>query len=279
MGNTGAISVEEGKTLKHEVEFVKGLKFDRGYMSPFFVNNQKSSTCEMESPYILLINKKISTLQEVFKFLEFAHQKNKHLLIVAEDIESEALGTLILNKLKGSIRICTVKSPGFGDNRTSQLNDMAILTGAELVDPDLGMKLEECDVNILGSAKRVVVTKDDTIIIDGQGDKDKIRERVDSIKTQLDQASSEYDREKLQERKAKLSSGVGVIKVGGATEVEVKEAKDRLDDAIQATQCALDQGIVVGGGCALLYASQKLSEVKLDSFDQMHGVKVLQKAL
>lgn len=279
VGPTGAITVEEGKTLHHEIEFVEGLKFDRGYMSPYFATNPKNNTCELDNPLILLANTKVSSVQSIYKYLEFAVAQNKPLLIVAEDVDSEPLATLILNKLKGALRVCCVKAPAFGNNRKNQMTDIAILTGGELIDTEIGMSLESGDTSILGSAKKVIINKDDTIIIDGAGDHDAISKRVEQIRQEVDGTSSEYDREKLNERQAKLSGGVGVIKVGGATEVEVKEIKDRLHDAIQATRCALDEGIVVGGGCALLYASQALKNLKLENFDQQHGVEIMIRAL
>lgn len=279
VGVTGAITVEEGKTLHHEIEFVEGLKFDRGYMSPYFVTNQKNNTCEIENPLILLANTKVTTLQSIYPYLEFAVNQNRPLVIVCEDVESEPLTTLILNKLKGAIRVCCVKSPGFGDNRKSQMSDIAILTGGSVIDPEIGQTFENSDTSILGSAKKLVITKDDTTIINGAGDKAEITKRVQQIRDEMDQATSEYNREKLAERQAKLSGGVGVIKVGGATEVEVKEIKDRITDALQATKCALDEGIVVGGGAALLYASQVLKSIKLDNMDQQLGVEIMAQAL
>ena len=279
VGVTGAITVEEGKTLHHEIEFVEGLKFDRGYMSPYFVTNQKNNTCEIENPLILLANTKVTTLQSIYPYLEFAVNQNRPLVIVCEDVESEPLTTLILNKLKGAIRVCCVKSPGFGDNRKSQMSDIAILTGGSVIDPEIGQTFENSDTSILGSAKKLVITKDDTTIINGAGDKAEITKRVQQIRDEMDQATSEYNREKLAERQAKLSGGVGVIKVGGATEVEVKEIKDRITDALQATKCALDEGIVVGGGAALLYASQVLKSIKLDNMDQQLGVEIMAHAL
>lgn len=279
VGPHGAITVEEGKTLAHEIEQVEGLKFDRGYMSPYFATNAKSSTCELDSPLILLLDAKVSSVQSIYKYLEFAVQKNKPILIIAEDIDSEPLATLILNKLKGMIRVCCVKAPAFGANRKSQMNDIAVLTGGTLIDPEIGMSLENEQPEVMGSAKKVIISKDDTIIIDGAGNQESIKTRIEEIKQAEADATSEYDKEKLSERRAKMSGGVGVIKVGGATEVEVKEIKDRLNDAIHATRCAIDEGIVIGGGCALLYASQALKNHKIDNFDQKHGFEIVYKAL
>jgi chaperonin GroEL len=279
VGATGAITVEEGKTLNHEIEIVEGLKFDRGYQSPYFVTNTKNSTCEMENPLILIANAKVSSLQSIYKYLELAATQGKPLLIVSEDVDSEPLAALILNKLKGHLRICCVKAPSFGNNRTQQLSDIAILTGGEMINPEIGMTFETCDMTILGSAKKVIIDKDNTIIIGGAGTEEAIAKRIDQIKAEADNSTSEYDREKFVERSAKLSGGVGVIKVGGATEVEVKEVKDRLNDAIQATRCALEEGVVIGGGCALLYASRALHSIKMENFDQQHGIEIVIKAL
>lgn len=279
VGSQGAITVEEGKTLTHEIEQVEGLKFDRGYMSPYFATNAKNSLCELENPLILLADAKVSSVQSIYKFLEFAVQKNRPVLIIAEDIDSEPLATLILNKLKGMIRVCCVKAPAFGANRKSQMNDIATLTGGTLIDPEIGMSLDSEQPEAMGSAKKVIVSKDDTIIIDGAGSEADIKSRIEQISSEEQGATSDYDREKLAERRAKLSGGVGVIKVGGATEVEVKEIKDRLNDAIHATRCALDEGIVIGGGCALLYASRALKEHTIENFDQKHGFEIVYKAL
>ena len=279
VGETGAITVEEGKTLSHEVEFVEGLKFDRGLMSPYFATNQKTGICELDNPLILLANTKVSSVQSIYKFLEYATQQQRPLLIVAEDVESEPLATLILNKLKGVLKVCCVKTPAFGNNRKNQLEDIAILTQGQVLDTEIGMTYDNVDTTILGSAKKVIIKKDDTIIIDGSGEKDIIQKRVESIREEMNLASSEYDKEKLQERQAKLSGGVGIIKVGGATEVEVKEIKDRLDDAIQATRCALDEGIVMGGGTALLYASLALKNIECENLDQRHGIDIVVRAL
>ena len=279
VGSTGAITVEEGKTLHHEIEVVEGLKFDRGFMSPYFITNNKSNVCELDNPVILVANCKITSIQSIVKFLENPYQTGRNVLIICEDIDSEPLSALILNKLKGTLRICCVKAPSFGNSRTHQLDDIAVLTGAEMINPEIGMTFETTDVSIFGSAKKVIVDKDNTIIIGGAGQPKAIHERVETIKAEMATSTSEYDKDKLNERAAKLSGGVGIIKVGGATEVEVKEVKDRLNDAIQATRCAIEEGIVIGGGCALLYASRVLKNIKLDNFDQQHGVEIIIKAL
>ena len=279
VGPAGAITVEEGKTLNHEIEFVEGLKFDRGFMSPYFSTNQKNNQCELDNPLILIANSKVTSIQTIYKFLELGVSQNKPLLIIAEDVDSEPLATLILNKLKGAVRVCCVKAPSFGNNRKNHLQDIAVLTGGEVLDTEIGMSFETAEPSILGSAKKVIINKDDTIIIGGAGSGKAIEERVLQIREECSESTSEYDKEKLNERQAKLSGGVGVIKVGGATEVEVKEIKDRIQDALQATRCALDEGIVVGGGTALLYASQSLKDLKLDNFDQQHAVEIMSKAL
>ena len=279
VGASGAITVEEGKTLTHEIEVVEGLKFDRGYMSPYFITNTKNNTCELENPMILIANAKVSSLQAIYKFLESSATQGKPLLIITEDVDSEPLSALILNKLKGHLRVCCVKAPSFGNNRTQQLSDIAVLTGGEMINPEIGMTFETCDFAILGSAKKVIIDKDNTIIIGGAGSEENIKERIAQIQAEIASVGSEYDKDKLNERCAKLSGGVGVIKVGGATEVEVKEVKDRLHDAIQATRCALEEGIVIGGGCALLYASKALRHIKLENFDQQHGVEIIIRAL
>ena len=279
VGESGAITVEEGKTMSHEIEIVEGLKIERGYTSPYFANVTKNNTCELENPLVLLANCKITSMQSIYKYLQNAVESNRPIMIIAEDFESEVLASMILNKLKGHLKIVAIKAPAFGDNRKNQMNDIATLTGGTLIDPEIGMSFETSEADVLGSMKKVIVTKDDTIIIGGQGDQEAIQRRIENIGLQQANVGSEYDKEKLQERAARMTGGVGVIKVGGATEVEVKEIKDRINDAIQATRCALDEGIVIGGGCALLYASQVLKNVKLDSFDQQHGVEIIYKAL
>ena len=279
VGTTGAITVEEGKTLFHEIEVVEGLKIERGYTSPYFANVAKNNTCELEKPLILLANCKITSMQSIYKFLQAAFDQGRPLTIIAEDFESEVLAALILNKLKGQLKVCCIKAPAFGDNRKNQMNDIAALTGGVLIDNDIGMSLEGSDIDVMGSSNKMIVSKDDTVIIGGIGDQTAINSRIENIHLQMENVGSEYDKEKLQERAAKLTGGVGVIKVGGATEVEVKEIKDRINDAIQATRCALDEGIVIGGGCALLYASQVLKKVQLSNFDQQHGVNIIYRAL
>ena len=232
--------------MNHEIEFVEGLKFDRGYQSPYFSTNPKTNTCELENPLILLAGHKINNIQAVLKFLEYAMQQNRPLLVISEEVESEPLTTLILNRLKGNLRICCVKSPAFGDNRKNQVQDIAVLTNGTVIDNDVGLTFENAEPEVLGSAKKVIITKDDTTIIDGAGSKQDIASRIEQIRANKEITTSDYDKEKLEERSAKLSGGVGVIKVGGATEVEVKEIKDRIHDALQATRCAIDEGIVVG---------------------------------
>lgn len=246
VGNSGGITVEEGKTLHHEYEFVEGLKFDRGFQSPYFATNTKNNTCELDNPLILISNHKVSNIQSILKFLEAAVQNNKPLLIISEEVETEPLTSLILNRLKGNLRICCVKAPGFGDGRKSQMQDIAIITGGQVVDEEIGLNYENAELSILGSAKKVIITKDDCTLIDGKGEKVNITERIEQLKAHREQSTSDYDKEKLSERINKLSGGVGVIRVGGASEVEMKEIKDRIVDAIQATKCAIDEGIVVG---------------------------------
>lgn len=276
----GPITVEEGKTLDSIVtDVVEGMSFDRGYLSPYFVTNSEKMTCEMENPFILLVEKKISNLQAIVPVLEGVVKTGRPLLIIAEDVEGEALAALVVNKLRGSLKICAVKAPGFGDRRKAILEDISILTNATLVSEDLGMKIENISIEELGTAKRVVISKDDTVIIDGAGEKSAISARCTSIKSQIEESSSDYDKEKLQERLAKLSGGVAILKVGGATEIEVKEKKDRIEDALHATRAAIQEGIVTGGGTALLYASLKLKDVSVDNQDQKAGVEIVRKAL
>lgn len=279
IGRDGTITVQDGKTLDVEVEYVEGLKFDRGYISPYFVTDQKNSRVEMENPLILLVDKKISTLHSILKHLEHASQQQKPILIIAEDVESEALATLVINKLRGGLRVAAVKSPGFGDNRKATMQDIAISTGGTLISEEVGMTLETSEVDVLGTAKKVIVTKDDTIILDGAGEKEKIDERIDQIKQQIDRTSSDYEKEKAQERLGKLTGGVAVIKVGGSSEVEVSELKDRIDDALCATRAAIEEGIVPGGGVALLKSLDALEETKGDNFDQDIGVKIVREAI
>ena len=279
VGNEGVISVEDAKGLETELDVVEGMQFDRGYLSPYFVTNPDKMICEYDAPYILLYDKKITNLQPLIPVLEAVMQSGKALIIVAEDIEGEALATLVVNRLRGGLKVCAVKAPGFGDRRKAILEDIAILTGGQVISEDLGMKLENVDLVMLGTAKRVEISKDDTTIIDGMGEKDLIAARVNQIKKQIAETSSDYDREKLQERLGKLSGGVAVIKVGGASEVEVKEKKDRIDDALHATRAAVKEGVVAGGGCALLYATKALDNAKVANQDQKVGVDIIRRAL
>lgn len=279
VGNEGVISVEDAKGLETELDVVEGMQFDRGYLSPYFVTNPDKMICEYDAPYILLYDKKITNLQPLIPVLEAVMQSGKALIIVAEDIEGEALATLVVNRLRGGLKVCAVKAPGFGDRRKAILEDIAILTGGQVISEDLGMKLENVDLAMLGNAKRVEISKDDTTIIDGMGEKDLISARVNQIKKQIDETTSDYDREKLQERLGKLSGGVAVIRVGGASEVEVKEKKDRIDDALHATRAAVKEGVVAGGGCALLYATKALEKIKTVNQDQKVGVDIIRRAL
>lgn len=272
VGEHGTITVADGKTLQHEVEFVEGMRFDRGFISPYFVTNAKAQKVELENAYVLIAEKKVTNVQAILHYLEHAMKENRPLLIIAEDLESEALATLVLNKLRSGLKICAVKAPAFGENRKNILNDIACLTGGTVVSEDIGLTLEKAETTVLGQCKNVIVTKDDTVIMDGFGNKDAIEERCSQIREQIDVTTSEYDKEKLQERLAKFKGGVGVIKVGGASEVEVGEIKDRITDALNATKCAVQEGIVIGGGCALLYASQELNKVQGANFDQNIGV-------
>ena len=272
---------QDGKTLENELEVVEGMKFDRGYISPYFVTNPKTQKCELENPYILIVEKQIAGLTPLLPVLENVLKTQRPLLIIAEDVQSEALATLIVNKLRGGVKICAVKAPGFGDNRRSNLQDIAILTGGTVVSEDLGHKLENVDLSMLGSAKKVTVSKDDTIMLDGAGESSAIEERCDQLKEAIADATSDYDREKMQERLAKLSGGVAVLKVGGASEVEVGEKKDRVVDALNATKAAVDEGIVPGGGTALLHASKilKALEDSMTIFDQKIGVQIIREAI
>ena len=279
VGNEGVITVEDAKGLDTELDVVEGMQFDRGYLSPYFVTNPDKMICEYDAPFILLYDKKITNLQPLIPVLEAVMQSGKALVIVAEDIEGEALATLVVNRLRGGLKVCAVKAPGFGDRRKAILEDIAILTGGQVISEDLGMKLENVGLEMLGNAKRVEISKDDTTIIDGMGEKDLIDARVNQIKKQISETSSDYDREKLQERLGKLSGGVAVIKVGGASEVEVKEKKDRIDDALHATRAAVKEGVVAGGGCALLYATKALEKVKTANQDQKVGVDIIRRAL
>jgi chaperonin GroEL len=278
VGNEGVITVEEAKSLETELEVVEGMQFDRGYLSPYFITNADKMEATLDDPMILLFEKKLSSLQPMLPVLEAVVQSQRPLLIVAEDVEGEALATLVVNKLRGGLKVAAVKAPGFGDRRKAMLEDIAILTGGQVISEDLGIKLENVSLDMLGKAKKVVVKKDDTTIVDGAGPKKDIEARIGQIRKQIDDTTSDYDREKLQERLAKLAGGVAVIKVGGATEVEVKERKDRVDDALNATRAAVEEGIVPGGGVALLRAALKLN-VKGDNEDQNVGVSIVRKAL
>lgn len=279
VGKEGVITVSDGKTLYNELEVVEGMKLDRGYISPYFITNEKNQKCEMEGPLILIHEKKIGSLNALIKVLELALKRQKPLLIVAEDVESEALATLILNKLRAGIKVCAIKAPGFGENRKANLQDLATLTGGQLITEELGLNLENITMDMLGSCKKVTVSKDDTIILDGAGDKKAIEERCEQIRSAVDLSTSDYDKEKLKERLAKLSGGVAVLKIGGASEVEVGEKKDRVTDALNATKAAVEEGIVPGGGVALLYASKELEKLHTANFDQKIGVQIIQNAL
>ncbi|WP_017664909.1 chaperonin GroEL [Porphyrobacter sp. AAP82] len=279
VGKEGVITVEEAKGLEFELDVVEGMQFDRGYLSPYFITNPDKMTVELDNPYILIHEKKLSNLQSMLPILEAVVQSGRPLLIIAEDIEGEALATLVVNKLRGGLKVAAVKAPGFGDRRKAMLQDIAILTKGEMISEDLGIKLENVTVGMLGQAKKVSIDKDNTTIVDGAGSADEIKARVAEIRTQIDNTSSDYDREKLQERLAKLAGGVAVIKVGGATEVEVKERKDRVDDALHATRAAVEEGIVPGGGTALLYATKALDGLKGANEDQTRGIDIIRKAI
>jgi chaperonin GroEL len=280
VGNEGVITVEEAKSLEMELDVVEGMQFDRGYISPYFVTNADKMVCELEEPFILLHEKKLSGLQPLLPVLEAVVQSGRPLLIVAEEIEGEALATLVVNKLRGGLKVAAVKAPGFGDRRKAMLEDMSILTGGQVISEDLGIKLESVTVQMLGKAKRVRIDKDNTTIIDGAGKKKDIEGRCEQIRKQIEDTTSDYDREKLQERLAKLAGGVAVIRVGGATEVEVKERKDRVDDAMHATRAAVEEGILPGGGSALLYASAVLDGLKTaKGDDQKRGVDIVRRAV
>ncbi|MEL7490808.1 MAG: chaperonin GroEL [Pseudomonadota bacterium] len=279
VGNEGVITVEEAKSLDTELDVVEGMQFDRGYLSPYFITNADKMIADLEDPYILLHEKKLSNLQSMLPLLESVVQSGKPLLIIAEDVEGEALATLVVNKLRGGLKIAAVKAPGFGDRRKAMLEDIAVLTQGQVISEDLGIKLENVTLDMLGSAKKVTINKDDTTIVDGVGEKSEIEARTNQIRAQIEETTSDYDREKLQERLAKLAGGVAVIKVGGATEVEVKERKDRVDDALNATRAAVEEGIVPGGGTALLYASKALDGVVGENADQNAGVQIIRRAL
>ncbi|MGP1274263.1 MAG: chaperonin GroEL [Caulobacterales bacterium] len=279
VGNEGVITVEEAKSLETELDVVEGMQFDRGYLSPYFVTNAEKMAVELDDPYILLFEKKLSSLQAMLPVLEAVVQSNRPLLIIAEDVEGEALATLVVNKLRGGLKVAAVKAPGFGDRRKAMLEDIAVLTGGQVVSEDLGIKLENVTLDMLGTAKRVSITKDDTTIVDGAGETSAIEGRVNQIRKQIEDTTSDYDKEKLQERLAKLAGGVAVIKVGGASEIEVKERKDRVDDALNATRAAVEEGIVAGGGVALLKAAKALEGLEGDNADQTQGIAIVARAI
>jgi len=279
VGKEGVITVEEAKGLEFELEVVEGMQFDRGYLSPYFITNPEKMSVELENPYILIHEKKLANLHAMLPILEAVVQSGRPLLIIAEDIEGEALATLVVNKLRGGLKIAAVKAPGFGDRRKAMLQDIAILTKGEMISEDLGIKLETVTLGMLGEAKRVTIDKDNTVIVDGAGSAEDIKARVGEIKAQIETTTSDYDQEKLQERLAKLAGGVAVIKVGGASEVEVKERKDRVDDALHATRAAVEEGIVPGGGTALLYATKALEGLKGENDDQTRGIDIVRKAI
>ncbi len=279
VGNEGVITVEEAKSLETELEVVEGMQFDRGYISPYFVTNADKMRVEMEEPYILIYEKKLSGLQELLPLLEAVVQASKPLLIIAEDVEGEALATLVVNKLRGGLKVAGVKAPGFGDRRKAMLEDIAILTGGTMISADLGIKLENVTINMLGRAKKVMIDKENTTIVGGAGKKADIQARITQIKAQIEETTSDYDREKLQERLAKLAGGVAVLRVGGATEIEVKERKDRVDDAMHATRAAVEEGVLPGGGVALLRAIKALEKLKVHNDDQRTGIEIVKKAI
>ncbi len=279
VGNEGVITVEEAKTAETELDVVEGMQFDRGYLSPYFITNADKMEVQLEEPLILLFEKKLSSLQAMLPILEAVVQSGRPLVIIAEDIEGEALATLVVNKLRGGLRVAAVKAPGFGDRRKAMLEDIAVLTGGQVISEDLGIKLENVTIDMLGKAKKVTITKDDTTIVDGVGEKDAIEARIGQIKRQIEDTTSDYDKEKLQERLAKLAGGVAVIRVGGSTEVEVKEKKDRVDDALNATRAAVEEGIVPGGGIALLKATRALEGLTGDNADQTAGIAIIRRAI
>jgi chaperonin GroEL len=279
VGNEGVITVEEAKSLETELDVVEGMQFDRGYISPYFITNADKMVAELEEPFILIHEKKLSSLQPMLPILESVVQGGRPLVIIAEEVEGEALATLVVNKLRGGLKVAAVKAPGFGDRRKDMLEDIAIVTGGQVISEDLGIKLDNVKLNMLGTAKKVRITKDDTTIIDGSGKKGEISARVSQIKQQIEETTSDYDKEKLQERLAKLAGGVAVIRVGGATEVEVKEKKDRVDDALNATKAAVEEGILPGGGTALLYATKALAGLTGENEDQNAGIAIVRKAI
>lgn len=279
VGKEGVITIEEAKSMQTELDVVEGMQFDRGYISPYFATNTEKMVCELDNPYILIHEKKVSSLQAMLPVLEAVVQSGRPLLIIAEDVEGEALATLVVNKLRGGLKVAAVKAPGFGDRRKAMLEDISILTHGEVISEDMGMKLENVTISMLGTAKRVTITKDDTIIVDGAGDKADIEARCTQIRAQMEETSSDYDREKLQERLAKLSGGVAVIRVGGVSELEVKERKDRVEDAMHATRAAIEEGVVPGGGVALVRSIKALESVKPENNDQEVGVRIVRQAI
>jgi chaperonin GroEL len=279
VGNEGVITVEEAKSLETELEVVEGMQFDRGYISPYFITNADKMRAEMDDAYLLVYEKKLSGLQELLPLLEAVVQTSKPLVIIAEDVEGEALATLVVNKLRGGLKVAAVKAPGFGDRRKAMLEDIAILTGAQAISEDLGIKLDKVTINMLGRAKKVMIEKENTTIVSGAGKKSDIEARIKQIKAQIEETTSDYDKEKLQERLAKLAGGVAVIRVGGATETEVKERKDRVDDAMHSTRAAVEEGILPGGGVALLRAGETLKKLRVANDDQKTGVEIVRKAL
>ena len=279
VGTSGVITVEEGQSLEDELDVVEGMQFDRGYLSPYFINNQENASVELEAPFILLVDKKVSNIRELVPVLEGLAKTGKPLLIVAEDVDGEALATLVVNNMRGIVKVAAVKAPGFGDRRKAMLQDLAILTGGTVISEEIGMELEKATLEDLGSAKRVIITKDNTTVIDGVGDEATINARVSQIKAQVAESTSDYDKEKLQERMAKLAGGVAVIKVGAATEVAMKEKKDRVDDALHATRAAVEEGVVAGGGVALVRAASAISALKGDNEEQNHGIALLLRAM
>jgi chaperonin GroEL len=279
VGNEGVITVEEAKGMETELEVVEGMQFDRGYLSPYFITNAEKMTVDLESPYVLIHEKKLAGLQALLPLLEAVVQSARPLLIIAEDIEGEALATLVVNKLRGGLKVAAVKAPGFGDRRKAMLEDIAVLTGGQVISEDLGIKLEKVTLEMLGRAKRVLIEKENTTVIEGAGEHDQIKGRCDQIRAQMEETTSDYDREKLQERLAKLAGGVAVIRVGGSTEVEVKERKDRVDDALHATRAAVEEGIVPGGGVALARASLILAQLHADNADQKVGIEIVRRAV
>jgi chaperonin GroEL len=279
VGNDGVITVEDAKGLETELDVVEGMQFDRGYLSPYFMTNADKMNCEYDNPYILFYDQKISSLQPLLPVLEAVVQSGRPLLIIAEDIEGEALATLVVNRIRGGLKVCAVKAPGFGDRRKAMLQDMAVLTGGQVISEELGMKIENVTLDMLGTAKRIEVTKDDTTIIDGAGNKAEINARTAQIRQEIEATKSDYDREKLQERLGKLSGGVAVLRVGGSSEVEVKEKKDRIDDALNATRAAVKEGVVAGGGVALLYATKVLDKLSAENEDQKAGINIIRKAI